>query len=94
VKTGADYFFHMKRLMQQSNVTYEFKEPTTTREIGGVVFDRLDLTFSLNGQSVDQSYYAARRGDHVVAIIETAGTPEEWRETSALIDTITFDKSE
>lgn len=88
IKTGADYFFHAKRLMVQSNAHYEFADSYGERIIGGSKFDRMDVTISLAGVEAQQSYYAARRGDFIVSIIESYKTPEEHEATSAIIDSI------
>ncbi len=90
LKTGKDYFFHFRKLAVTGNSQYEFKEESTLT-IGGKDFDRLDLTLTLNGQSTDQSYYAARFGDEVILFIQSYKSEQERAETDAIIRSIGID---
>ena len=91
VKTGKDYFFHSRKLMQQSSVGYEIKDEYGVRSIGGVSFDRMDLMLTMNGVAVPQSYYAARRGDYILVFIETYSPEGDRAATGAVIDSIRFE---
>lgn len=90
VKTGKDYFFHAKRLMQATSVHYTFKDGAPSRRIGGVEFDRMDAAAEIAGNAFSQSYYAARRGDYMLVFVETYGSPEDQRRTSAVLDSVSF----
>jgi hypothetical protein len=91
VKTGEDYFFHVKKMMAQSALNIQFDEGYSQRNIGGVPFDAMDLTLTMNGAKIKETYYAARHGDFVISIIEIYGSDEFKDETSAVIDTIELD---
>jgi len=90
VKTGKDYFFHFRKVAVTGNSQYEFKEESSFT-IGGKEFDRLDLTLTLNGQSAEQSYYAARFGEHIILFIQSYKSEQERFETDAIVNSIKFD---
>ena len=91
IKRGTDYFFHVKKLMQQSSLTLEFEEEYKTRMIDGVEFDQMDLTQTINGIAMGQSYLAARNGDFMYLFIQTYISEEGQQETSAVVDKIKLD---
>jgi hypothetical protein len=91
VKTGRDYFFHARKLMEQSSMPVEFVGDYTTAKIGGQAFDRMNVRMDVNGVSVNQSYYAARHDNFVVVIIQSYQTDAEREETMAVVDTIKLD---
>ena len=91
VKTGRDYFFHARKLMEQSSVPIEILGDYTTTKIGGQAFDRMDVRMNANGVSVNQSYYAARHDNFVVVIIQSYQNDAERKETMSVIETIRLD---
>ena len=91
IKTGKDYFFHAKKLMAQSNASYTFSDEYSEREIGGALFDQMDVTISLSGTSSNQSYYAAKYKNYMVIIIESYGVDQDNSVTKTVLDGIAFD---
>lgn len=91
VETGKDYFFHARKLMEASNVPYQFENGYKQRTIGGQVFDEMDLHVALNGQRLGQSYYAARHGGSVVLFITSYKSEDDRKETDAVISSIILD---
>lgn len=90
VKTGEDYFFHFRRLAATSNAQYEFGDVTPI-EIGGKDFHRLDVIMTLNGQSVQQSYFAARQGDDIILLIQSYNNESERAETDSIVQSVRFE---
>ncbi|MEM8770164.1 MAG: hypothetical protein AAGD92_00820 [Pseudomonadota bacterium] len=72
MKTAEDYFFHSKKMMAQTAVTFVAEDGYATQRIGGVDFKRMDATMTVQGQSIEQSYYAARYDDYFFLLIESA----------------------
>lgn len=91
IKTGRDYFFHARKLMEQSSIPLEIVGDYTTTKIGGQAFDRMDVRLDANGVAVSQSYYAARHDNFVVVIIQSYQNEAERKETLAVLDTVRLD---
>ncbi len=91
VKTGEDYFFHVKKMMGQTGLNIEFADGYKQRDIGGVTFDSMDLTMTMNGVTIKETYYAARHDDFMIAIIDIYGADEFKDATSKIIDSIKLD---
>lgn len=94
VKTGADYFGHVKQLFSQMAIETEIADSYGTRDIGGVSFDSLDITMKIAGSDVYQRYYAYRHKDDIIAFIQSYGDEDDLALTDAVIDTIRFDWAE
>lgn len=91
VKTGRDYFFHVKKLLSNTGMNYELNEEYGERVIGGVAFDSMEVTSTFDGTPIAQTYYAARHGNFVISIIATRGADESVAATSEIIDSIKLD---
>lgn len=91
VKTGADYFNQMKLLTAGQNVPMTFADTYGSTQIDGQTFDTMEATFDIPGFDLTQTYYAARRGDHILAFIATATNDEDRAATQALLDSIKLD---
>lgn len=91
IERGRDYFFHARKLMEQSPIPTEIAEEYGERTIGGHVFDRMDVVMGGPERQVRQNYYAARHGDHIVALIASYGTDEQRAALDEVIDSITLD---
>jgi hypothetical protein len=88
---GSDYHFHARKLMEQSAVPTTISETYTERMIGGQSFDRMDIKMGIAGQEILQRMYAARHGNHVVAIIQSYKTDEELAKLDQVLDSIKLD---
>lgn len=86
IKSGADYFFHAKKLMAQSTAQYAFDDEYKVRKFGEVSFDQMDLTITVGGQTVSQSYYAAKHDNYIVSVI---ASPNDAI-TSAVLENLKF----
>lgn len=91
IRTGKDYFFHVKRALEQSAIDTEVVDGFRTRKIGGQDFDQMDMRMTMNGIAIEQSLYAARHGDHVVSITQAYHNDADRSETAAVIDSIKLD---
>ena len=91
VKSGRDYFFHARRMLEQSPIPYTFADEYGAQEIGGRTFDRMDLSVNVSNLVVHQSYYAARSRDKVILIIASYSNEEQQRELAELLEMIELD---
>lgn len=92
VKTGKDYYVHMKRMVSQSQMEVTYTDVDAPRLIDGVSFDRLDSQTIMMGQTVLQEYYATRRDQHILAFILTYNTEEQRDQLRAVLDTVSFEE--
>lgn len=90
VKTGKDYFVHMKQLAAQSPMAITYRDGAAPRQIGRQSFDRLDGTLTLMGQDITQEYYAARRDQHIIGYVLTYQTAAERDVLYGVLDSIEF----
>lgn len=91
IKRGSDYFFHVEKLLEQSAIDVEIEEGYEQRMIGGVEFDQMNLIMDFGEVSVNQSYYAARYEDYIIALVETYTSEDSRESTQAILDSITLD---
>lgn len=92
VTSGRDYFFHAKKIMAQSTIQMITSDVIGGRMIGGHSFDRMDVQVSApGGMTVNQRFYATRRDDHVISIIQSYVTDEELAQLDAVLDSIKLD---
>jgi hypothetical protein len=91
IKTGRDYFFHMKKLMEQTSAAAEVVGEYKSRKIGGQSFDRMDLKMTVMGQPVLQRVYAARHDEWVVILIQAYQTDEQLAELDKVLDSVKLD---
>jgi hypothetical protein len=91
VKTGRDYFFHVRKIMEQSTIKPEFMGDYQSRKIDGRDFDVMRLQMVVNGATVKQNYYAARHGDYAISFIQSYNSDEQLQATDAVIDSIRLD---
>lgn len=90
VEDGKDYFNEARKLFAQSAVPMVPGEGYSTREIGGRVFDQMEVTIDQGTFVVQQNYYARRDGDFVIAIIQSYVGDDQKATTDAVINSIEF----
>ena len=91
IKRGSDYFFHARKIFEQSAVPTVIAADYSTRRIGGHEFDRMDVEMGPPGNTVKQRYFAARHGDLIFAIIQSYRTEEELATLDKVLDSIKLD---
>lgn len=92
ITSGQDYFFHAKKIMARSTIPMVTTDVVGGRMIGGHSFDRMDVEVSApGGLTVIQRYFATRRGDHAISIIQSYVTDEELAQLDAVLDSIKLD---
>jgi hypothetical protein len=88
VQRGRDYFFQVQRLWEQSTMDVHVLGNDQTRQIDGHPFDRIDVKVNAMGREIFQSYYAARRNDHMIVFIQSWQSDGEKTQTDGIVDSI------
>lgn len=91
IKTGKDYFFNMRKVLEKANAPMTISDTYASRRIGGHDFDRMDVTVSVMDRTMTQYYYATRHGDDVFAFIQSFQNEEERAETDKVLDSVKID---
>jgi len=91
IKNGKDYFYFVKKILQQSQIVYdEINYDLEPVLLGGKEFNIMSAKASSMGLSVRQTYYARKIGSFAFCIILSYGTDEQKAELEALLNTIEF----
>ncbi len=69
IKSGADYLFHARRLLEMSQMEVSFGKKITKEDIGGVEFDAMYVSLSFGRILIKQKYYAAIMKGYAVSFI-------------------------
>ncbi len=91
IKRGTDYFFNMRRTLEQTQIQTEISDTYEQRMIGGQLFDRMDVTMHMSGMTIMQRHFAVRHGDRMVLFAESYQTPEQLAALDAVLDSIMLD---
>lgn len=91
VQTGKDYFFHARRLLEQSSMAPEVIGEYSTKTIDGQVFDTMDIRLDTNGVVISQRFFAARHDNHIIMIVQSYQDEAQEKETAAVLDSIQLD---
>ena len=91
IRTGQDYFFHMRKLLEQTSAGAEVVGDYKTRKIGGQMFDRMDMKQTVMDQTVLQRVYAAKHEDWIVILIQAYQTDEQLAELDKVVESIKLD---
>jgi hypothetical protein len=89
VKTGADYLFHLGRILERSSVPYEPIGEVSALDLGGRSFYRRDFEIS-PPSGITQSYVFAREGEYALGFILTAQDQTERKELLDVVSQIHF----
>ena len=92
IKTGNDYFFHMKKLFEASQMEIHISDDVGTETISGRTFDilRTETPLGLDPTVVHQKYYVSIMKGYALAIIASYTTDAEDLILKGVIDSITF----
>jgi hypothetical protein len=89
VKTGADYLFHLRGVLESSSVPYEPRGEIVAFDLGGRPFHRRDFEVS-PPSGITQSYIFAREGDYALGFILTARDQSELEHLLGLVSKVHF----
>jgi len=91
VKTGSDYFFNARRIMQQSQTPYKhIDEEYTLKNLGGKDFYVMNTEIEYMGVSIYQAYYSRIDNGFALIMIISYTTDDEKDELENVIGSLSF----
>jgi hypothetical protein len=89
IKSGCDYLASMKQLIARSQVQMQFDEGCQTEKVGSSTFGFINATIQMGADApVRQRYWACRKGDHAIGVVQTFYDEAGDNATTAVIKTI------
>jgi len=88
IRTGKDYQFHAKNLMEMSQVPYEFTDPSYPETINGTPFEVMPVRLNVGPTSLQQLYYSTVKKGYALSFILTYWTDEELAELKGYLSTL------
>jgi hypothetical protein len=88
IKTGCDYLASVKQLIANSQVKMQFTEGCQTEKLGSSTFGMVESSLVLGKQDVHQRYWACRKGDHVIGMVQTYYEAQSEADTTAIVKSI------
>lgn len=88
IKTGCDYLSNMKVLASQSQLNISFDGDCQIEKISTSSFGYYDATMTVGKIVVGQRFWACKKGDHVISMVQTFLDEEGDKKTSDLMKTI------
>lgn len=89
VRTGTDYFFHVRRIIGASEFPLSFSENTTTNHFGGIEFHTMQGSIKIGGLHIKQDYHTTIRKGYALNFILTYGNDEEAAVLNKFMESIT-----
>lgn len=89
VKSGEDYLKASRKIMEENQLPYEFKEITTTK-VGGKDMDVMQVLINAGDMVATQEYYSIITEGYALNIITTYFDDESKAETDKIIKSVTF----
>lgn len=71
IKTGCDYLFHARKLLERSALKVSVKEGCETTLINGTPLGYIEATMIAGNREIRQRYYACVQGEHALSIVQT-----------------------
>jgi hypothetical protein len=91
VRTGGDYLFHVRRVLEGSQIKHSFPHEVHATTIGGAEFYAMLTEAALSPQLVvKQDYYTTIRKGYAITLILSYATTEDKVELCNMLDTIAF----
>ena len=89
IKTGCDYLESMKQLIARSQMQMQFEEGCNTEKLGSSAFGVVNATTLVGGDMlVKQRYWACRKGDHALGMVQTFYDEATEKSTTDFIKTM------
>lgn len=90
VKNGKDYFFHLKKMLNQGKLSLKIGDNDSAASIGGRSFDILDVDIDIGNRTVGQRYFCSIMKDYAVVFIISFGNPDQKAELLKVLETVRF----
>lgn len=90
IVTGKDYLFHVKKVLESSQMQVAFIDETSNETIGGQNFDLLETEMFMAGQQIRQKMYATILNGYALLFVGTYSNEDEWLELRPIFESIIF----
>ena len=91
VKTGSDYFFNARKILEQSQTPYKhIDEEYSTKNLGGKDFYVMNTEIEYMGISIYQAYYCRVDNGFALNLIISYSTDDEKDELEKIVESISF----
>ncbi|MCX7745634.1 MAG: hypothetical protein N2645_01910 [Clostridia bacterium] len=90
VKTGKDYFKYARKLLESTQIPYNFDKEMYTETVGGKKFDVMEVNVDVNGVTLYQKYYCRIIKSYALVFITSYSTEDQLDETSKILQTVKF----
>jgi len=91
VASGCDYLQNAKMLMEQSRMQMTVENMCSSRTVNGTDLAYFDVAVNYGPQTVQQRYFACRKGEHAISIIQSYFDDESEAKVDALVNTLELD---
>jgi hypothetical protein len=91
IKRGSDYLFHVRRILEMSQIDISFDEKITVENLGGIEFDVVCVECSFGDMNVKQKYYAAVMKGYAVSFILSFIDEDGESSLHDILKTVKFD---
>ncbi len=88
IKRGKDYLYHVRNLLEQSQITYFFDKEVFERKIGSTTFYVMESKVDVMDKTITQEYMTKVTKGFSLSIIISYMTSEEKEELYAVIKNI------
>ncbi len=92
IKTGADYLFHAKRLLQDSALKFTMTQDISTKSIAGKPFGVMRLDLNVGKTIVHQTYFVVVDTGYALAFTASYGNDDDAAALDDMIGSITFSR--
>jgi len=92
IKSGKDYFYHVKKILNRGKLKYNFGNTFTPKQIGECQFESTNLQTKFGNLVIKQKYYLYIYKDYVISIVITFGDDQQRKELEGILDTIEIKK--
>jgi len=91
IKTGQDYYFHAKKLIESSPMDVTVREEGVKETLGGREFAVMEVDMGMGKMVVHQKYYTAIMKGYALAFIVSYSTDEELKLLKGILDSVTLE---
>jgi hypothetical protein len=88
VKDGCDYLASMKQVIENSQMNMSFGDSCQKEKISGSTFGYVNASIKMGNALISQRYWACKKGDHAIAIVQTFHSEQQDAATTEIIKTI------
>lgn len=91
LKTGQDYLFHAKKLLQSSQMKVSFPKKFSNQSLGGHDFGVMYVDMNIRGTRLHQKYYATLLKGYALAFVISFSTNEDELALQNILNSMSFE---